>query len=380
MKLILGIIGLCLTTWLPAQEVLITRFQPGNYLADNLHLVELRCPGRNRVNVEGYLLVTRDYSVRLPKGAVVSASKPFVIGKMNSGDRPLDFELNSAPDFLIRFHLMETEGNYVALINRNGKMVDGFYYSPQPNVPFLPERDTSITFDRERLPFFLPPENRPIWGYLDARDDPNNEFERVQGKWTLKNASSTSEPTDITDLTLRYFDGIVTVKWASAFEKGVESYAIERSIDQKTFEQIGEVKAVGLSTEFNYYAFYDKNIELGRDYFYRIRSITEGEREMFSKLSSVRIEEGLEEFSMEVIVAPHSDGAELNLRFISAYSQEIRIKLLDERMSEVAILFQDYVTADQPNLLKVARRLPSGTYLVLASTETRRFGKEFVVK
>ena len=49
-------------------------------------------------------------------------------------------------------------------------------------------------------------------------------------------------------------------------------------------------------------------------------------------------------------------------------------------MAEVAILFSDYVTARQPNLLKVSRRLPPGRYLLLASTETGRFGKKFVVK
>lgn len=382
MKALIGTIGIF---WLSldlllGQGVFVSRFRPANYLSNNRHLVEIQHAGRGSTNLEGYLLVTRDYSVRLPRGANVSAGSKFRIGKTSTNENPLDLELAGMPDFLIRFHLMENEGNYVALLDRNGKMVDGFYYAPEKNVPFLPDRDTSITFSGLKIPFSLPPENRSSWSYLNSRDEPGLDFVLERGTWKKIADRSILEATRCEDVTLRYFEGIVSVKWSTRFESGVEGHFVERSLDQENFEEIGNVSAKGNTQERNLYAYYDDQVALGKNYFYRIRSQIKGKEDVYSKVVSLKIQEGEDPFSMEAILVPYNDGTELNLRFTSLYAQDIRIKLLDERMAEVAILFQGYVNAREPKLLKVSRRLGPGKYLILTSTEGQRFGKEIFIR
>lgn len=363
-----------------AQGIFISRYVPGNYLSDNAHLVELSNPGAARINLEGYLLVTRDYSVRLPASAAIGPGSTLRIAKKAGAGLPVDIPLSQSLDFLIRFNLLETEGNYVALLDRKGGIVDAFYYSPLPNVPFLPARDTLITFDGERISFFLPPENRDAWSYLSRSSGAQEAFEQVQGKWRTLSSAEAAPIANHEDLTVRYFEGIVTLKWATSYELGVARHLVERSLDQESFDVVGETQAIGDSQQENQYKYYDKDLVIGKVYFYRIRTEGVGKKPVYSKIKSVRVEDGLEEFEMETILVPHSDGAELNLRFISQYSQEVRIKLLDERMAEVAILFSGYVYAREPNLLKIGQRLPPGRYLVLAATETSRFGKEIVVE
>lgn len=377
-RLSIFLIMLCTSSW--AQSIFISQYTPGNYLSDNSHLVAIANPSATSISLEGYLLVSRDYSVRLSKAAILKPKSVFRIGKMTGAGQALDMELNKSPDFLIRFNLLESEGNYIALLDRNGGLVDAFYYSPLPNVPFLPDRDTCITFSGQRIPYYLPPENRDAWSYLSRGDGPSNAFVQEAGKWRETSSESAPPITSHEDLTVRYFEGIATLKWQTAYEIGVARHVIERSLDQESFEAAGEVAAVGDSQEEHYYRYYDKDLIIGRVYFYRIRSEGVGREPVYSKIKSVRVQDGLEEFEMETILVPHGDGTELNLRFLSQYSQEVRIKLLDERLSEVAILFSGYVYAREPNLLKIGQRLPPGRYLLIAATETSRFGKEIVVE
>ena len=98
---------------------------------------------------------------------------------------------------------------------------------------------------------------------------------------------------------------------------------------------------------------------------------------VFSLVRELLAAEPKEEFSLEVV--PGASG-ELRIRFNSRYSQRVRIKLFDEEMREMALLFNDYIYAETPNLVLVGSHLEQGKrYLVMATTENGRFGQEFVL-
>lgn len=375
-QVLLAVLCLCLGSALRAQDVFISRYIPGNYLFDNTHRVQFFNPGTRPESLEGFFLVTRDYSVRLPASVRIGPRSVFTIAKSRAAD--VNLVLSEVPDFLIRFRVLEDEGNYIVLMDRNRNVVDAMYFSPVPNVPFLPERDTLITYSREKLPYYVPPENREIWSYISVGDDPTRAFVKQGGEWKLSRGNE-RPATEYRDINVRFFDGIVTVRWTTSFEQNLRYHFIERSEDQEEFSPVGTVESEGDSKDFQSYEFYEKDLKPGEMYYYRVRSEDIFGNSVYSKIRGLKAEEGQEEFSLEVIAGPNIAGGALSVRFTSRYSQRVRVKLFDDQMREVAILFNDYVFAGIPNLLKIDRPLVEGKYLILADTDTKRFGQEIEV-
>jgi hypothetical protein len=362
---------------LHSQSIFISRMVPGNYLTDNRHRVEFSNPANKSQTLEGYLLVTRDYSVRLPAEARIPAKGTFVLAKNPA--LGVNLSMATTPDFLIRFPMVEHEGNYLVLFDPNGRIVEALYFSPVPNVPFLPDRDTLYTYSREKIPYYIPPENRTVWSHFTAGTNPSNVFVKANGVWRSSNLLE-KPATEYQNVTVRYKEGIMSLRWTTTFENGSKQHIVERSTDIERFEPIDTLTSQGNSKELRQYAFYDQGLTKGATYYYRIRNIDAQGKETYSRIREVKAEEGQEEFSIEVLQGPASGSGQWRLRFNSQFSQQVRIKLYDERLMEVAILFDDFVYAGNPGLLKIGNKLPPGNYLILAETETRRFGQNFEVK
>lgn len=360
-----------------AQGIYISRMVPGNYLSDSRHRVVFYNPGTQAQSLGGYLLVTRDYSVRLPAEARVPAKGSFTVARSPAPD--VNLTLANTPDFLIRFPMVEYEGNYIVLFDPQGHIVEALYFSPVPNVPFLPDRDTLYTYSREKIPYYIPPENRTVWSHFTAGSNPPIIFVKVGGTWRTSNRND-NPATEYQSVNVRYKEGIMTLKWATAFEQGSRYHIVEKSKDIEQFEPIDTLRSQGNSRDPHQYAFYDQGLEPGGTYYYRIRNVDDSGREIYSRIREVKAEEGQEEFSMEVLQGPANTVGQLRLRFNSQFSQRVRIKLYDEHLMEVAILFDDFVYAGNPGLLKIGRKLNAGNYLILAETDTRRFGQNFEVK
>lgn len=373
------LIGLGMMLWgtVFSQSIFISRVVPGNYLSDNRHRVEFFNPENRAQSLEGYLLVTRNYSVRLPAEARIPPHSTYVIAKNRAPG--VNLSLATTPDFLIRFPLLEHEGNYLVLIEPKGRVLEAIYYSPVPNVPFLPDRDTLYTYSREKIPYYIPPENRTVWSHFTAGSDPETYFLKVRGVWRMSSMKE-NPATEYQNVTLRFKEGILSLRWTVAFEKDSRYHVVEKSTDIERFFPVDTLDSQGETRDFRQYAYYEEGLEKGATYYYRIRNIDAQGREIYSPIREVKAEEGQEEFSMEVLQGSASGAGPLRVRFNSQFSQQVRIKLYDDRRMEVAILFDDFVYAGVPGLLKVGRPLPPGNYLILAETETKRFGKNFEVK
>ena len=86
------------------------------------------------------------------------------------------------------------------------------------------------------------------------------------------------------------------------------------------------------------------------------------------------------QFEMEPIVVSKGKQTFLSLRIVSQVDQRVRIRLLDERLADVALLYNDLTVAGRPQLIKVGQGMPPGNYLLLAATESKRFGKSVEIK
>ena len=356
-------------------QVFLARFVPGDYKSNNMHRVELTNGSARPADLSQWLLVTRDYVFVFPTGTMLQAGKNLNIAKLRSAEQDADISLFRHPNFKIKLSSdPKVEGNFCALLNAQKQMVDGFYHAELPNVPYLPDSDDVFIDNTPQKAFYkLPPENHPLWKFLPVGNDPAVGFERTGNTWRVTSSRKGSNPHAVTqfqDFFARYREGIVTLRWATAFEYGLKDLTIERSEDRTTFKAVGTVKTQNRRTITpSEYVFYDNELTPGKNYYYRLLYFDDRNLPAYSKVIYIEAVNVVQEFWMEALAGTGT----VSLRFYSAYSQKVKIKLFDLQYHEVAILFDNTVYADAQNLLRLTEIPPSGTYLLIATTDTRRY-------
>ena len=344
-----------------AQAVKIQRFVPGNYLADDWHKVELAADAP--IDISGYLLVTRDYSVRIPNDTKIYPGKTYTAAKKFG-----DLVLSRSKDFLIRRYSRAVEGNYVALFNRGGQMVDGFYHAQIPNVPFLPDSGVCILANYKPIAYKLPPEQLPIWGYFPLGDDPAVGYERSPDGWKPVAANPDRPRVAFIEFAGRFVNGAVMLKWVAQGEN--LPLRVERSYDQKRFETLSTLDdAVGEGR------FFDPDPPRGATVYYRLSAGNAA-----SRVLEIKSDENGLEFALEVLPKQAANAGDLSVRLYSGFSQRVRVKLYDERFSLRAALLDAWMHADTGHLLIPQLSLSPGTYWIVAETELRRYSAPFEIR
>ncbi|MCS6905841.1 MAG: hypothetical protein RML72_12725 [Bacteroidia bacterium] len=377
----------CLSWMLPMngnpQVIEISKFIPGNYLTDNNHLVELFNPSKTPVSLEGFLLITRDYALRFPANIKLLPYQRLKIGKKKGKPHNVDFELIEQPDFSIRLYNKKIEGNYCVLQNSQGKIIDAFYHSQLAATPILPDSGVLILHNGAALPYQLPAEHNPLWGYFPIGEDPAVGFEKYKGQWRVIPALSKINlypATAFREVNVRYSKKTVILKWITEFEEDVPAFLIQKSTNQVDFQTIDTLEALGSPAKPTQYVYYDVHTDSGKTYYYRITNLASEEKTIYSKIVEIEASEPPIEFQMELFPLEGKANQHFSLRFSTAYSQFIKIKVLDNHFKEWAILFYDWVYAYSQNLLHFElNNLPSGKYILVASTEAKRYFQNFIV-
>ena len=364
-----------------AQEIYLSRWVPGTFDgANNLGSVELYNPSGRIVDLSGYLVATRTFAVRLPANTRIRPKSSLLIARGRSAGRKPDVDLATTNDFLINFPTENLIGNYLVLYDADIQLIDAVYFSPVPIVPFIPESRTLYPMKGEKVVFRVPSENSAAWAYITIGMDPAIAFSRINKSWRVTAVKRNLSPaTEYQNMTLRYRDGIVTVKWTTRMEEECFEHIVERSPDLRNFEEIGTIKAKGNSTEFQQYVFYDNAVEEGEKYFYRIKNEDKFRNLIYSNISEIEAEDIREAFSWDLYFSKSQPSRELNIRFLSRYPTKVRIKIVDEKYREIGVVFNDFVYAETQNLLKVTEPLDPGNYLVIFETVDKRYFKEFSI-
>jgi hypothetical protein len=366
-----------------AQPVRVQEFVPGNYLAGSVHRVVLQNGSNRAQNIGGWLLVTRDYSVRLPAGALLQPGATYRVGNLRRLDPRLNLELNSTPDFLIRLYSQRVPGNYVLLLDDRGRAVDGFYNAELRDVPFLPAADTLIAASGERVAFQLPPESAPVWGYFPFAGDPAVGFERTGREWRVipanPNAGSLYPRFSVAEFSGRYTEGAIALKWQLREAENVRALIVERSEDQRLYRPVDTLALPVRPTPGQELALLDDAVQPGRTYYYRLRNDDLPAQWVFSQVAEVQAQAVPVEFWMEVYPRQAVQARQVGIRYESAFSRTVTFKLLDEAFREVGILYHGSVYAEVQNLLRLNTHLPAGRYRIVATTDTRRYVQEFVI-
>lgn len=379
MKTVLVAFLLCSCCLYLHAQVIIRRYSPGAFMSDNEHRVELLNTGKAVADLSDYLLITRDYFVRIPRGTNLGPGQTLTLVKTRDGNQRNVLELKSTQGFVTRQYSLKVGGNFVVLYEPGMRIQDAFYYSQLKNPPFLPDFVFHTFSNNEFVKISVPAPGNKVWAWYPIGDDPAIAFEQVRGEWKLVSArKATQNPAlQFGDLTGRYSDGLILLYWSTLFEENARALDIERSMDRKTFQKIGSLPTRGNSRDFVQYRFTDPNVTESKTYYYRLKHTDGNGAVQYSRVEEVAAKSVRNEFSAEII-QPRGDN--LTIRFYSAYSQRIHMRILNEKMQVSLNLFDNFVYADAQNLIKLNKSLKPGKYLLVTATDTRRFWQEILVE
>lgn len=367
-------------------QVRLLRYIPGAFMSDNRHRLEIKNQGPRTVDISDYVIINRDYFVKIPRGTKLQPNEILVFVKRKEGKDPNVFELSASSFFVTRNYSLKVGGNYVVLFDAKMQVQDAFYYSQLKTPPFLPDEVFSTFSNGEFVKILVPPSGSRVWGYYPIGDDPAIIFEQFKGEWRLVSSagkttlSSAQTPAlAFRDFSVRYYDGIVSLQWTTEFELNAKEITIERSEDRKRFIEIGKVETKGNQKEFVQYKYPDAQVKNNKLYYYRLRHSDVNGQEIRSQVLEINTVSNPGEFVVEVIRNPGSEGMP-SIRFSSAFSQKIQMRILDERMRVVMSLYDNYIYAEAQNLIKLNRPLLPGKYYLISATERRRFWQELIIE
>lgn len=194
-------------------------------------------------------------------------------------------------------------------------------------------------------------------------DDFELDSFRVNGIVTL--------PVELTTFTARPEGAMVALAWETATESNSEYFAVERSVDGKSFEQIGTVAAAGTSYAPVRYAFVDDAPAAGVSY-YRLRQADFDGAYEYSEVVAI----SLEGKRGTAQIVPTLVSSQFDIVLDEAAEQvDVQIFSANGQLVQAATL------APAGNRATVsAERLPAGLYIVRVATlgqvTTARFVKQ----
>jgi hypothetical protein len=139
------------------------------------------------------------------------------------------------------------------------------------------------------------------------------------------------------------------VTWSTASEKGTDRFEIERSLDGKNFEKIGQVAAVGNSNTLQNYSFRDAQ-NIPETTFYRIKSVDFDGTTEYSKTVSVQFN------ALQVSTFPNPTTGKVNLQGVDKAEVEI-VNSLGKVMNKFSFNGNSNSEIDLSNL-------PDGIYFI----------------
>lgn len=360
-------------------QVQIKRYAPGAFMSDNEHKIDLINTSIKPIDLSDYILITRDYFVRIPKATSLNPGQILTIMKTREGNAKNILELKSTQGFVTRQYSLKVGGNFVVLYEPGMRIIDAFYYSQLRNPPFLPDFVFHTFSNNEFVKISVPAPGSKVWSWYPIGDDPAIAFEQNKGEWKLVSARKSQSNASVVfgDISARYNDGLMLLYWSTLSEENSRIFEIERSLDRKTFSKIGMIEAKANSRDFVQYRFADANVQENKIYYYRLKHIDPNSQIQYSRVEEVSAKSIRNEFSAEII---QPKGENLTIRFYSAFSQRIQMRILNEEMQVSLNLFDNFVYADAQNLIKLNKSLKPGRYLLVTATETRRFWQEILVE
>lgn len=369
-----------LPSFLHAQKIYISKYIYGNITKDDNHRVEIFNESAVPANLSGYLLVTRNYVLRLPERTILQPYSSIRMGKSAASTEILDIQYQKLQDFLVRFPTDKETADYLVLFDKNLRIMDAAYFSRQKRARFLPDKGELITGKGDKILFEIPSSTNPVWQALDVTLDPAMALVQIGNKWQITSRKKNLFPAvEYADLQANVIEGIITLKWHTSFEEDCFTHIIERGLDGEHFDPIEKIPANRTTTKTSEYLFYDKNVQKDTRYYYRIKNTDKFRNIVYSPITEISTAETSGDFSLNFVQDTRKE-AQLAFRFSVNSAQHILIRLTDDRFRDKGILFDDDVEKNSPLLIKYAENLPTGKYYIIAEMQKQRLYKVWEVQ
>lgn len=364
-----------------AQNIYISKYIAGNITKEETHRVEIFNESDKRFSLGGWMIITRNYVLRLPEKTMLEPYRSLSLGKSTSGVVETDMVFNKLKDFLVRFPATKEEGDYVVLMDKEQNIQDAVYFSLTPKMKFLPDKGELITQTGEIIRFEVPGIWSNKWKKNDVIPDPAMVMVFINNEWQITSKRKNLFPaTEYGEFQGNYVEGIVSLRWQTLFEQDCYQHQIERSIDGTRFEVIAVEKGKKTSKKTADYLFYDKNLAPNQHYYYRIKNTDKFNNVLYSRIVEIYTGDDGSLFSMDYIIGEADVAQALTMRFAAKQAQYVVVKLLNEEFREIGVLFEDEVSANAQNLIIYNQALPVGKYYIIAETAKKRFYLEVVIR
>lgn len=170
----------------------------------------------------------------------------------------------------------------------------------------------------------------------------------------------------------------VELEWTTATEINNDFFTIERSLDAENFEVVAQVKGAGNSNAFITYDTLDKTPYTGTS-FYRLKQTDfDGQFEYFN-IVPVRFEKDV---SLEFTLFPNPIRADENLGISANFlaKEEILIVIRDMQGKEFYSKVHIKQTNNELIAVPIDKSIPSGIYVVIATSENSIYSKKLVIE
>ncbi|MEL6194148.1 MAG: hypothetical protein AAFR66_18955 [Bacteroidota bacterium] len=382
-KLILLAVGFIWLASTQAQDLYISKYVGTGHVSDRQHYLEIfnESPQYHR-DISGFLLLTRNYALKLPLNTNIGPMQAIRVGYAQSGEK-LDVVLHTEQKFFLKRESdPNEEGDFALLINKDWEEVDGFYFSPETEAAFLEEEVELAEWESPESPLPIPGRADDVWNYLRISPDPTFAFVRISDKWKInsrKNSANLLPATKYNSLKATFEEDQILLSWKTLYENDCYQHEIERSQDGTNFRVINSVPAFVNSEDLQSYNFQDVSVNAGETYFYRLSNTDKFGTRIYSEPVRVIASSELSRLSIDLVSLSQFDGKSLDVRFNAAQDQEVRIKILDEEFREIDVLYYGLVRADKQHLIKYQDPLPFGKYYLIADTPLDRSFIEFII-
>ncbi len=169
----------------------------------------------------------------------------------------------------------------------------------------------------------------------------------------------------------------IALRWRTATEKNNRSFRVQRSTDGENFTTIEQVEGAGTSTTPNSYKAYDPNPKVGVSY-YRLKQVDfDGESEVSEP---VAVRHAGDKDSLKVYPNPttHSQGLRLRL---NGFQGEVLVVLRDVHGKKYhSKLIPTEKNGSVISAIDLNEQIPSGIYMVVASSNDAMYRKKVVIE
>ncbi|PIZ06468.1 MAG: hypothetical protein COY57_01810 [Flavobacteriales bacterium CG_4_10_14_0_8_um_filter_32_5] len=171
----------------------------------------------------------------------------------------------------------------------------------------------------------------------------------------------------------------VDVKWITASEINNDIFTIEKSKDAKNWEKVLTVKGAGNSNQVIEYFDVDYNPYIEISY-YRLKQTDFNGAYSYSNIVPVKFEEINTEGNINLFPSPANVGETVHLVFKNIFESELLVVLRDlkgsEFYSKVIVNIEDGKLIGVP----IDTNIPSGVYLITATSENQMYSQKLIIK